>query len=101
MRNRGYTVGTHKTAVYTDSDGSLCVKYHNTVVWRKHTDGRVILETGGWRTRTTMQRMNQAFWQFCNGAFYICQRKHEWYIGKRIDHVAQNPLEPFRRVVQT
>jgi hypothetical protein len=78
--SRSDTIGTHKTAVYTDSNGDLCVKYHATVVWRRHPDGTVTLDSGGWRTRTTMLRMCQAFRQF---GIPLCvqQVKFAWRIG--------------------
>lgn len=81
--SRSDTIGSHKTAVYTDSNGTLCVKYHNTIVWQRKPDGTVILDSGGWRTRTTSLRMCQAFRQF-GYPYNVHQVKGAWYVYDRV-----------------
>lgn len=74
------TIGHHKTAVYTDSNKDLCVRYHQTVVWRQHPNGRVTLNSGGWRTNTTKTRINQAFRQY-GYPYQVVQKNFEWFVS--------------------
>jgi hypothetical protein len=39
-------------------DGVIAVRLHNTDVVTLYSDGRVVLNSGGWRTSTTAQRIN-------------------------------------------
>ena len=73
-------IGTPKTSVYVDSDGSTCVQYHATVVVKRDAHGKITLESGGWRTVTTKARMNQALRQWGTG-YSVHQVKGEWFVG--------------------
>jgi hypothetical protein len=81
--SRQDTIGTHKTAVYTDSDGSTCVQYHATVVAKRGAGGgTVTLNSGGWRTVTTKARMNQALRTWNPDKHWgVFQRKGEWFVS--------------------
>lgn len=93
MPKTSNVVGSHKTAVYTDSDGSLCVKYHNTVVWKRAPNGVVTLNNGGYQTVTTKRRMNEAFRQYVANPWGVFQKKGEWYISRYLgDGVRTEPL---------
>ena len=95
--SRNNTVGSHKTAVFTDSDGNLCVIYHKTCVWKKAPNGTVTLNSGGYLTRTTKLRMNQAFRQFCGPeTFGVFQRKGEWWVSKYAGNGIHLPEFPYR-----
>lgn len=76
-------MGSHKTAVFTDSDGALCVVYHKTCVWKKCADGSIVLNTGGYKTRTTKLRMNQAFNQYGPAYYGVVQDDGSWYVYVR------------------
>ena len=54
-------------------------RYHSTDVVSFNAK-KVILRTGGWMTKTTKDRMNQASAQFGLG-FSVTQRKGVWYVG--------------------
>lgn len=71
------------TTVYTDDNGALCVRYHQTVVWQRTAEGSIILRTGGWRTATTKTRMNQAFNQFGPAYYSVYQKKGDWFVWIR------------------
>lgn len=100
-------IGTHKTAVYTDSDGATCVKYHNTVVFKLSApraciiDGKpyrlVTLNSGGWQTATTKARINQAFRQLLGNDtfYYVFQRKFNWYIGRYLGNGEHDRVSEF------
>lgn len=51
------------------------VTYHSTEVVSYLPNGGVRLNTGGWFTNTTKQRMNQ----YNQRGVYIFQRKGEWF----------------------
>lgn len=55
-------VGSHKTRVFTEK-GVTKVRYHETDVV-SFDDEKIILNSGGWNTNTTRDRMNQASNQF-------------------------------------
>lgn len=71
------------TTISTDATGALCVTYHNTVVWQRTAEGKIILRTGGWKTATTKLRMNQAFNEFGGYPYCVFQRKGDWFVGVR------------------
>jgi len=82
------TIGNHATTITID-DATTKITYHQTVVveWDEKT---VTLNSGGYRTRTTQLRINQASEQFGLG-FRIRQQNREWivevYNGQRTPHV--------------
>jgi hypothetical protein len=61
------------------TSGMIVGIYHNTTVAEKQRNN-IRLDTGGWQTRTTKTRMNQFSNEFCDGAFSVYQKKHEWYV---------------------
>ena len=52
---------------------AIAVRLHATNVVTYHRDGRIILNTGGWRTSTTKTRLNDY------SPARISQRKGEWF----------------------
>lgn len=77
-----------KTATKIRTEGPLtAVRYHATdVVTFNETE--ITLNSGGWRTRTTMARMNQASNQY-NLPFQVFQHKGEWFVkiaGRTVDY---------------
>tara|TARA_Y100000034_G_scaffold6889_1_gene7606 strand:- start:44 stop:820 length:777 start_codon:yes stop_codon:yes gene_type:complete len=58
-------------------DGSIAVCYHSTDVVTYHPDGRTVLDSGGWRTYTTKDRINA----YTSGAHYLHQLDGIWYLG--------------------
>lgn len=86
------------TAIFTDESGVERVIYHETCVAARFPNGDIRLDSGGWRTRTTMQRMNQY------GCANVYQRNHEWYVGhggKRHEFRDGMTLHPDGRVTYT
>jgi len=74
------SIGTHKTRIIAGPDGRVDVQYHATIVASKDTNGRITLNSGGWKTVTTKRRMNQALRQWGTG-YYVHQVKGEWLVG--------------------
>ena len=73
-------IGTTATNVTKDGDTTK-VTYHNTAVVT-FTDDKVTLNTGGWFTKTTKDRMNQVSNVFDLG-FTVYQEKKEWFVWLR------------------
>ena len=82
-----WEVGRHATSVKTVGDITT-VTYHSTDVVIVDRDKRTVtLNSDGWRTRTTKNRMNQAAFQF-GLPFRVVQIKGEWHVilnGESID----------------
>ena len=75
--DRIQTVGTHKTVTYT-LEGMTSVVYHSTAVVQFNND-KIILNSGGWDTRTTKSRMNQASNQYGLG-YEVYQVNYSSYV---------------------
>lgn len=71
-------IGKHATSQLWDND-KFVVIYHNTKVFTYDRENdTIILNTGGYFTKTTKSRINQSFDQLgINGQVY--QKNYEWY----------------------
>ena len=82
-------IGTHKTVVFKEKnciilnadekyEDTTKVIYHETAVvtFNKYT---ILLDTGGYKTRTTKLRMNQTS-QVYNLGFKVFQKNKKWYV---------------------
>ena len=72
----------NNTKLYRLNDTTIAVKLHNTDVITYHEDGRIVFDSGGWKTPTTKERMNTY------SPARVCQSKGMWDIS--IDHVLAN-----------
>ncbi len=61
------------------NDGDIGVRLHNTYIVRYTHDGKIILNSGGWRTVTTKARINKFIPSNC----YVSQEKFYWYFHNR------------------
>ena len=66
-----------KTAIY-QSDGYTVAQSHDTQIVR-FNDNEIILNSGGWQTKTTKSRMNKVSDAFQLG-FRVSQRQGEWFV---------------------
>lgn len=71
-------IGSHATSV-ENNDNYTQVKYHGTNVVYFDKDS-IILNTGGWFTQTTKNRMNQASNVF-NLKYKVFQKNYQWFIN--------------------
>ena len=55
-------------------DGTVAIKLHNTYVVKINPNGTYTLNSGGWQTVTTKDRINQY------SPRRVYQRKYEWFI---------------------
>lgn len=75
--SRHNEIGRTATKVWRDGD-EVFVLYHQTVVVQFNRR-RIILRNGGWHTKTTMLRWNQASHQFGLG-FSAYAKRGKWYV---------------------
>jgi len=73
------TIGKTATTVKHDRYGFSTVTYHETDVVT-FTSEKVTLDSGGWHTVTTKNRMNQTSAQF-NLGFTVSQVKGLWFVS--------------------
>lgn len=58
------------------ADGSMAVVLHQTDVVTYHPDGRITLDSGGWRTMTTKDRINKY------APINLWQDRGQWFVGQ-------------------
>jgi hypothetical protein len=68
----------YKTRVLTDEENKTRVFFHDTPVV-SFNEETIELNTGGWRTRSTKVRMNQASQEFELG-FRVFQKNDGWFV---------------------
>lgn len=68
----------NNTRIIKVDDKTYAVRLHETNVVTFHKNGKITLDSGGWRTHTTKERMNDAISEH---NFNIIQDKGLWYIG--------------------
>jgi hypothetical protein len=73
--NRNKLKVDNNTTAYIEYDGSVSVELHSTKVVVLYPNGLVKLQTGGWMTSTTKDRMNKY------SPVRVTQRKGEWYVN--------------------
>jgi hypothetical protein len=75
-RNNGHRpTDLNNTRIVRTSEHSIGIKLHETIVVNYFDDGKIQLNTDGWKTITTRDRMN--YWQ---NDFEIYQMKFIWYL---------------------
>lgn len=70
-------LSSYKTRVL-NNNGKTQVFFHKTPVV-SFDERSIVLNTGGWRTRTTKVRMNQASQEFGLG-FHVFQKDRDWLV---------------------
>ena len=77
LNGRTYKKIGHNTELVNGNDGSIGIRYHNTVIVRYHANGTLTLNTGGYNTVTTFGRMGQITRHF---GYWVGRHKWESYI---------------------
>lgn len=57
----------------------FAIQYHNTCIVLIHVDGSYILESAGWRTVTTKQKINR----YLPKDYWVFQKDFQWYLTCR------------------
>ncbi len=68
----------YQTTIHTDKAGETRVMYYKTAIVT-FNDETIILNTGGWWTRSTKARMNKLSWYFKLG-FRVFQKEGVWFV---------------------
>lgn len=63
----------NNTYAQIQPDGSVTIRLHSTNVVTIHPGDGVTINSGGWRTNTTKNRINKY------SPVGVCQRSHQWY----------------------
>lgn len=71
----------HNTSVIRVSEDSVGIRLHWTTVVTFHRDGRIWLNSGGYQSVTTKQRMNAVLPQHLG----VVQSAYIWYVTNRRD----------------
>lgn len=66
-----------ETFLDTPEGKAVAVQYHLTYIVSFYDNGAIRLDSGGWRTATTKQRIHAVLGQ----RWTIYQHNHEWYVG--------------------
>ena len=84
---------TYKTKVNENEKGQIEIIYHQTAVVTYDFE-QIILNTGGWWTRSTKTRMNQAS-EVLGLGFRVFQKKGDWFVDYKNDVLpfTENTLE--------
>ena len=69
----------HNTYAERQLDGTIVITLHKTNIVTMDVKGNIILTSGGWKTSTTKNRLNNIIGSFA----HIHQEKGQWYIGQR------------------
>lgn len=72
--NKGYSMGAHTRVVKSGND--YAIRYHDTNVVTVAPDGTTTLNSGGWRSKTTKERIAD----YAEGV-HIWQTKGVWYVS--------------------
>jgi len=64
----------NNTYAEIERDNSVSIRLHGTAVVRFYPNGLVKLNSGGWRTSTTKNRINKY------SPVKVYQKKYEWYL---------------------
>lgn len=70
-----------KTYLVPGTDGDIHLRYHETNVVTFHPDNTFTLNTGGYKTQTTKQRISEF------GPTPVFQRNGEWFIAGPKDYI--------------
>lgn len=79
LGNRAERKLAHNTYVYRIDDESVGVTLHNTRIVTYYLDGRVQLNSGGWSTSTTKDRINKLL----PDGYSLWQHKFDWFVQHR------------------
>ena len=66
----------NNTVEYGLEDGTLAIRLHDTDIIKWMPNGDIILNSGGWQTRTTKDRFNRFL-----HTIYVFQSNNIWYIA--------------------
>ena len=94
-RTNSITIG-HNTRM-TRWHGSIDVWLHNTAIITYKSDGSIEINSGGYRTVTTKDRINRLLPDGC----YVYQQDWQWYLVLNGDHGRPVEFRDNMRIIRT
>lgn len=81
----------NNTYIQRRDDKTLALKYHATDVVTYYDDGRVVLNSGGWRTSTTKLRFNESYAKI---PIQVWSDRGVWYVAVTVNgfHDSSEPV---------
>lgn len=76
LGNRESKAIENNTKIVRRDKNTIAVQYHETDIVTYYRDGTVELDTGGWLTSTTKERLNR----YSDGTFRVASDKGKWYL---------------------
>jgi len=73
--------GAGNTRVYTANNNTARIKLHDTYIMEFHPDGSITLNSGGWRTVTTKERINR----YLPSAWSVYAVKGTWFVDYHVN----------------
>ena len=75
----GRVIGNNTRVMFADADSydPVAIRLHSTNVVTFYRDGRIVLDSGGWQTVTTKDRMNSVLPQ----RFRVFAKDHVWFVS--------------------
>jgi hypothetical protein len=89
----------NNTTLVRLADDRICVRLHRTVVVEFRADGTTRLDSGGWRTVTTKERLNR----YMPPGYRIGAVRRVWFLfwlGERVGEFSDGLVIETRREVQ-
>lgn len=83
----------HNTYAVREDANTIHVKFHNTYIlsFFNDTAKSIRIYSGGWRTPTTKNRINQ----FLPLGYYVHQTNHEWLFAQYLGNGVHKAVCPF------
>ena len=82
----------NNTRLFLRGDGTVAVRYHWTDVVKIDKNGVFTLDSGGWTTATTKERMNAYLPRYLG----VFQRDGVWYLSVQLDPQSGDPVKAGR-----
>lgn len=76
-------IANNTLEVYNDDGKVQAIRLHDTNIITYHDDGTIELSSGGWRTKTTKERLNA----YLPSGWWIEQKNWEWYLHKNDERI--------------
>ena len=78
----------NNTAEYVNGEGARVIRLHDTDIMVFTPDNKLILNSGGWKTKTTKRRIEDNLPRGMD----LVQRDGLWYVGVSLGHILEWPV---------
>ena len=92
LRNRTSRKIGHNTYLKNRGEGCIAILYHDTDVVTYRSDGSIMLDSGGWKTKTTKERINAGL----PSNWSLMQERGVWYLSNAREGLDNSILATFK-----